>query len=75
MDASGEIVELAGGCPWKEHMYGLEIALNLERRIKFCIYEVRCQATRLDGCDILDRSCQFSYQYNTPAACGLVGRI
>ena len=42
VDASGEIVELVGGCPWKEHMYGLEAELKLEKTIKFAIYEVRC---------------------------------
>ena len=44
VDASGEIVELASSCPWKEHMHGLEMKLRLERPIKFCIYEVRCHA-------------------------------
>ena len=44
VDSSGEIIEVAGGCPWKEHMYGLEKELKLEKTIKFCIYEVRRDA-------------------------------
>lgn len=39
VDASGKIIELAkGGCPWKEHLYHLELDLSPPVAISFVIY-------------------------------------
>lgn len=34
---SGEIIELSQMCPWKQHLYDLEKAHNIEGQIKYCI--------------------------------------
>lgn len=34
---SGEIIELSQMCPWKQHLYDLEKAYNIEGHIKYCI--------------------------------------
>uniref|UniRef100_A0AAA9RV32 MYG1 exonuclease n=2 Tax=Bos TaxID=9903 RepID=A0AAA9RV32_BOVIN len=39
VDPSGEIIELEkGGCPWKEHLYQLELGLSPAGTIAFVIY-------------------------------------
>nr|XP_046239229.1 UPF0160 protein MYG1, mitochondrial [Scatophagus argus] len=39
VDPSGEVVMFSqGGCPWKEHLFALEIELQVETPIKFVLY-------------------------------------
>lgn len=39
VDPSGEILVLAqGGCPWKEHLFSLEQALDVKKTLKFILY-------------------------------------
>lgn len=40
VDGSGEIMKLGRYCPWKDHLYELEDELNVQPKLKFCIYEV-----------------------------------
>ena len=39
MDASGSVVRLEQGCPWKEHLFDLEEELSLSGLVKFVLYQ------------------------------------
>ncbi|XP_070565461.1 MYG1 protein C27H6.8-like [Ptychodera flava] len=57
VDKSGEIIVLEqGGCPWKDHLFDLEVEMNVETPIKYVLYtdqndnwRVQCVPIRSDS--------------------------
>ncbi|XP_054271260.1 MYG1 exonuclease [Macrosteles quadrilineatus] len=54
VDPSGQIIELEGHCPWKEHFFNLEKELSIENPILFVIFSDshrnwRCQAVSVNA--------------------------
>ena len=49
VDASREILVLSTSCPWKEHLYDLETALEVTPTIKFCLFEASGTGGRRGG--------------------------
>ncbi|CAL8464428.1 g3963 [Coccomyxa elongata] len=67
VDPSGEIIQLSRVCPWKEHLYDLEEELDLEKPIKFCVYEdERAHSWRVQAVSVSAGS--FENRKSLPAA-------